>query len=434
MQIAVSLETKNQRIFIDSITIEKAKFIIRKLKDAGEKTIVFVDNFVDSVDAILELISNGVQVIGTDRTYVYDSISFRFSPKQLKVINITDITNADIQNIYDTIPTDIRKNKMPVSHKDGEGIYVFDIIESNVSLPRLRERFKSVLQDIGKKDGNLLNILVMMSYVYECRTPITYDLIYIFLDKKQKSYSDVTYLIEKLHELVVEYDGDIIDKDQYFFLPRSSAVASAVVEVCPELIFREVFSRFHEVISPMVIPRYDIFRRYAYDAKYALKAFKNWKDGKAYYEKLVRRTDNPYDWQYGSLYLAQKREYAEAFRWIDVAISKSGSRIFSIRNCHAKILFDANIPFARSSGDDVRPNLDRSMDTLKSCYDNDRRKAYHAMRFSDQAMQYHDVYNDVKSRKYLELASTWLAEQEVASSWNIQISRLLRDVKRKLIA
>jgi GTPase SAR1 family protein len=216
MQIAVSLETKNQRIFIDSITIEKAKFIIRKLKDAGEKAIVFVDNFVDSVDAILELISNGVQVIGTDRTYVYDSISFRFSPKQLKVINITDITNADIQNIYDTIPIDIRKNKMPVSHKDGEGIYVFDIIESNVSLPRLRERFKSVLQDIGKKDGNLLNILVMMSYVYECRTPITYDLIYIFLDKKQKSYSDVTYLIEKLHELVVEYDGDIIDKDQYF--------------------------------------------------------------------------------------------------------------------------------------------------------------------------------------------------------------------------
>lgn len=110
-----------------------------------------------------------------------------------------------------------------------------------------------------------------MSYVYECRTPITYDLIYIFLDKKQKSYSDVTYLIEKLHELVVEYDGDIIDKDQYFFLPRSSAVASAVVEVCPELIFREVFSRFHEVISPMVIPRYDIFRRYAYDAKWFIR-------------------------------------------------------------------------------------------------------------------------------------------------------------------
>jgi hypothetical protein len=349
----------------------------------------------------------------------------------LDIINVTELSPTDAQAIYNTIPLDIRKlNFKREAGSTQES--VFEIIDNNVSLGTIRQRLRRVLEQLEKQDREAHDMLVMMSYVHECRTVASYDMIYLFIDRAKKEYSDVKLVTDHLGQLIKEYESAYLDNSQDHFVARSSAVANAVVAVCSRDAFRRVFERFHSMISPIVIPNYDIFRRYGYDHHYAEKAFTSVQDGKRFYERLVRQTDNPYDWQHGALYLSEKKQFSEAFQWIERAISKSGSRVFSIRNSHARILFDANIPFATPDDQRVRAALDQSMETLQRCYSADRRKSYHATRFAEQAVQYENIYHDNKSRGYLENAGKWLSEQSQQNEWNRGLQHWSRNVSRAL--
>lgn len=429
MQSAYLTQTPKMKLFVDALTEERACYLLSNINK--EQTIIFIDNLVDSVDAIRVLLREKVQFISSDREYRFESISHRFPKADLEVINIGEIPLQDAQSIYDTIPIDMKRHDFRNPGGDGNN-YVFEIIESNVRDGKIGERFKRVLKDMEKSNRELLDIFVMISYVHECRCYVSFDMIYLFMDKKNKEYADVPHYISKLKELVKEFEGEIDDAHQDYYKARSSAVSFAVMRECPQTVFQRVFERFHDVLSPIVIPRYDIFRRYAYDDDFAVRAFPGWQDGLKFYEKLVRRTDNHYDWQHGALYLARRRKYQEAFRWIDTAISKSGARVFTIRNSHARILFEANYPFALNSGDKVRAQLDQSMQTLIECYRSDRQKIYHALRFAEQAVRYHDVYADQQSKEYLRNADEWLREQSQSAAWNRRIPQMQREVRRRL--
>jgi hypothetical protein len=146
---------------------------------------------------------------------------------------------------------------------------------------------------------------------------------------------------------------------------------------------------------------------------------------------MYARDRSPYLLQQGALYLASKHLTTEAFTWIDRAIDQTQGRVPSIRNTHAVLLFRANI---RSTGDPqlVARTLKQSMDILAQCYTYDSRKAYHAVAFADQALDYWDVYGDRAAREFLETALDWLIAEEKRSPWHRNVRRLRGLVSRKL--
>jgi len=429
MQAAYTTKVQKQKIFIDSLTQERAEYILDRVQ--RDKTVIFIDNLVDSIDALQLLMKEKVQFVASDREYRFESISHRFPRRDLDVFNVGEIPLQDAQSIYDTIPVDMKRPEFRAPGQDINN-YVFEIIESNVKDGRIGDRFRKVLREMEANNKDILDLFVMISYVHECRCYVSFDMLYLFLDRPNKTYGDVIECISKLKELVKEFEGAVDDEHQDYYRARSSAVSFAVIREASQKVFRRVYERFHDVISPMVIPRYDIFRRYAYDDDFAARAFPEWKDGLRFYQKLVRRTDNHYDWQHGALYLARRKQYQEAFKWIDTAMSRSGSRVFTIRNSHARILFEANFPFAATAADKVRPQLDQSMHTLIECYRSDRQKIYHAIRFAEQSIRYFDVYGDGPAKQYLRDADEWLREQSRTASWNRRIPQMQREVRKRI--
>jgi hypothetical protein len=159
-----------------------------------------------------------------------------------------------------------------------------------------------------------------------------------------------------------------------------------------------------------------------------LRAFVNWKEGKQFYERVYDYDfKNPYVLQQGALYLAQKKNYTDAFHWIDRAMTQTNNKFFSIRNSHAIILFDANIN-SKEENSKIRQELDRSMSILEKCINDDKRKLFHAIRYAEQVLEYANRYFDNKTEKYIDNAITWLNNEKNQNKWNSEIPKLLQSL------
>jgi len=124
-------------------------------------------------------------------------------------------------------------------------------------------------------------------------------------------------------------------------------------------------------------------------------------------------------------------------------MSKSRGRVYSIRNTHARILFEANIDIVESDpgNQTALDGIRESMEVLEDCISKDQRRSYHLLRFSDQALQYARFVDDKEGLQWLVLARNRLTEMaEQASvirsreSYNLRKYRnLLGDVRAALV-
>lgn len=431
MQLAMEDFPETHKLVVNSLTLEKARFIENKL--GGEPTLIFVDNFTDSWEAVehLSMVPN-IQLVGADRDYNFGIIDHKIDRDKFNIVDVTELSDSDIQGCLQTIPHSIRTAGYTRPHTNrGLEPSIFELIEANVAGPSLRERFASVLSQLEKVDPRLRDLLVMISYVKKSRVPVSMDMMIAYLRDYTTDYKRIYSMREKLGSMIAEYGGDLgLDGEQDYFVPRSNIVGEAILDNAKGRDLREMLLRFHKNVSPYRICRYDVFAREAYDNRLAYKAFPDWKEGKKFYEDLYFRDQSPYTLQHCALYLSGKGQYSEAFEMIDRAITVSGGRIWSIRNSHAIILFKANIshydkPIARET-------LNQSMEILTYCYEWDKRKPFHALTFADQALQYWKVYKDERAKEYLKTAALWLGDEAQRSPWNRQIRRLLPAVKRKL--
>ena len=115
---------------------------------------------------------------------------------------------------------------------------------------------------------------------------------------------------------------------------------------------------------------------------------------------------------------------------IDLALTGSRGRVWSINNSHAIILFRANVAFAADP--EARKLLKMSMNKLQECYHWDKRKAFHAFTFANQAVQLWGVVNDVETKAYLQQAKLWLTESLSDEPWNRACRYLLPRVTATL--
>lgn len=245
-------------------------------------------------------------------------------------------------------------------------------------------------------------------------------------------YAELYERLDRLKNQVVGYGGTLADSAQDHFTPRSRLFADAILAQASSTSFKRVLLRFHKEVSTFRICRFDVFRRRAFDAKFAEKAFRHWQEGMEFYQQQYQHDSSPYLKQQGALYLAHKRHFQEAFQWIDEAVSESQYRVPSIRNTHAIILFRANINAMEDEGGTKRDMLDRSMKILSDCHQNDLRKTYHAVTFSEQAVEYFDKYGDAKAYGYLDTSAKWLRDEARTNPWHRRVRKILRDVENKL--
>ncbi len=408
MQVANGLEYEGHKLVCDSLTVEKAQLIISRLEENKGKAVVFVDDFADNAEAFTLLSkSRNILAVGFDREHNFDIAIHKFDRKLYKIIDVTDIPPEDIQEIYAAIPEDIRtlSYKEPKMHS-GVELSVFEVIQMNIQRPSLSRRFGTLLRKL-EQEPDLLELLVMLAYVQVCRTVVSFDMALAFLRDSVVDYQGVYEMMDKLGKLVAEYSGQDLGSPRSFqersniraaetrdleaqdyWVPRSNIVAAAILDQVSSEVFKRALIRFHRSVTPYRVINFNVFKTYAFDKNYALKAFMNWEEGRDFYLEVAHRDLSPYLWQQGALYLLHKKRFDEAFAWIDKALSMSGSRIVSIRHAHAIILFNANINKMGENSQQVRETLDKSMEILEQCHASDRRKTYHATAFADQALRY----------------------------------------------
>lgn len=427
MQAAASLSGVTIKLYFDSISRERAEFIVKLVEN--DRAIIFIDNLYDSIEAIgiFEHYQN-ITLVCAERRHYFGIVSHLFDQNHYKILNVTSLTDVDLQNIFNAIPSSIRADSLKKGDKDDryDTDSVFEFVVRNVSLQNIRDRYISALKELEGQDVDLAEFLVLCAYMHSCRIPLSFEMAYDYFD--DYDYREFFDLREDASDIIRDYiplESESYEEMDYYY-PRSLYVAEVILNSCSSDLLKRVLRGVIQRIPSLHICNYNSFRRYAFDKTIILRAFPNWKEGEEYYEQaFLYDTKNPYVLQQGALFLAQKQQYDLAFSWIDRAISMTFDKHFSIRNSHAIILFNANI---EKSGEGVRDELDRSMSILEKCMKADARKRFHADTYGRQAIRYYNRYGDDKAIEYLHQASVWLSNELRLSQWDND----LRETKERI--
>jgi tetratricopeptide (TPR) repeat protein len=431
--LANSVPDPIQPLFIEELTPEKARLLRNDIDAEGVKTAAFIDNAADAWEAIEILsASDNIQIVAAERDYIFDSVAHRFARGKFKIFDVSGLSSLDVQAILDKIPSGIQR----LSNKQFQGPLTgnfdptyFEVLDSSIAGHLLADRFIEALKELKRAAPEKHDLLLLSCYLYSCRIPTSVDVASSFLSNIVGNPSEVYKLLVSMSSLLSPYQGSLAETEQAFFVPRSRSVAEAVIKRVGSIELRRLLIQFHSEVSPTKIPRYDIFRRMAYDANLTNRAFPEWEDGLDFYEKCFDRDNSHSFKQQGAIYLSRKKQYPLAFKWIDDAMAIAGRRAASVRNTYAVIMFNANYDKPGSSPE-VIATLDESMQILQRCYTEDLRKVYHAKVFADQAVRYANKFPDsTRSLEYLDQASTWLNVELKSRPGDRSINQLLRDLK-----
>lgn len=427
LQVAIELDYEIKLIF-ENLQYSKAQLLAKVIKD--KRAVIFIDNFSDSIKSFNYLSDfKNIKLIGIERSHNFSAISHLIKIGSYNICNVTELTEADLQGIFNHLPIENREINLVVGRdKNYEKDTIFEFVRKNVKGNTIKQRFVEVF-DI-EKDHSLIEFLVLTAYTHNCRVPISFDMLYSYFIDDFNDYEDIYILREKLKDLIKDYSGDLILEDnQDYFYPRSYFIAETIIDTTPPNVLKKVMIKALDNISNTKIPYYNTYRKYAYDKILVSKAFLNWEEGMRFYEKAYDMDfHNPYVLQQGALYLAYKKKFTTAFEWIDRAITQTNNKYFSIRNSHAIILFDANINSTEESTS-IRAQLDKSMDILEKCINDDKRKVFHAIRYAEQAKEYLNRFYDEKSVAYIRKAKEWLRREYKDNKWDKNLFNTLQSLE-----
>ena len=428
MQVAIELDYEIKLIF-ENLQYNKAQLLAKVIKD--RKAVIFIDNFSDSIESFNYLSDfKNIKLIGIERTHNFSAISHLIKTEFYNICNVTELTENDLQGIFNHLPIENRETNLVVEkNKNYEKDTIFEFVRRNVKGNTIKQRFVEVFKDI-EKDRSLTDFLVLTAYTHNCRVPISFDMLYSYFIDDVNNYKDIYILRDKLRDLVKDYSGDLILEDnQDYFYPRSYFIAETIIDTTPSDVLKNVMIKTLDNIPNTKIPYYNVYRKYAYDKILVSKAFFNWSEGMKFYQKVYDMDfHNPYVLQQGALYLAYKKKFTTAFEWIDRAITQTNNKYFSIRNSHAIILFDANINSTEESTS-IRAQLDKSMDILEKCINDDKRKVFHAIRYAEQAKEYFNRFYDEKSVAYIRKAKEWLRREYKDNKWDKNLFNTLQSLE-----
>lgn len=249
--------------------------------------------------------------------------------------------------------------------------------------------------------------LLMISYVHACGTPCSFDMIYSFLGDEKYTWQEMYDIVNRVGGLIKDASNwfaqyNIMDTIQDYYQCRSRFLAEKIITSIPrgDKIFAEVLSEFTKYVPVYKICQYDKFKRSAYDADFASRAFPYIQDGTEFYELCVEKDESEYIYQQAAIYFSRYKDYKKAFNWIEKARNLSHYNRFSIDSTYAKIYFDVNL-----SADQGQAKT--ALDILSGCCKNDKRKSIHFAVFAKCCIAYHEKYGGTD---YLALALSYIKE------------------------
>jgi energy-coupling factor transporter ATP-binding protein EcfA2 len=427
MQLAANYTIK-QRIFVNSISFEKAQYILRII---GKNPIaIFIDNCCMDY-RIIDLFSKckNIQIIASDRDFLYESISQHFI--EFNKIFIDDINETDIQNICESIPAHIRSDKIVYcgDKRNKEHESVFEIMQYNINKRSFKERIKKLTDDI-LEDRLCTKILTMISYLQSNNSILNMDILVSMLSTDEGiSYDEIEASLKKVNGMIIELgiNHSLVESSQDHFISRSRIFAEEYINNIDVNVLRDAVVLIIEKYDAYIIPNLRIFKRTAFDSDLFYKVFPDYHEGEKYYNYLFSIDNSPYTLQHCALYLSKKHQHRKAFEYIERARNIQKSINWTIKNTYAILLFNTNIN--KNIEDDVEDILKQSMDSLIECYVNDNRKYYHAKVFSKNVLEL-KRRGLLKSRteEYKEKANIWLREEIKLNPWRNEAKQLLQEL------
>ena len=427
MQVAYFIQYDGVKLLFSDLNQGRAEYIAKII--GNQKALIIIENFTDDIKAFqkIEELPN-VSLVGIDRSHNFGYVSHLIDKNKFDIINVTPLTDFDIQGIIETIPDGLRKEESEIrknrySHDIDESFFEFVI--RHIKGESIKKRYKEFICKLEAQDSNLAQFLVLCAYMHASRVPLSMEVAYSYFD--EFSYQKVIEMREQLSDFLKEDDAEELAQNSIDgYRPRSSIISDSILSNVSTALLAQVLNTLLDKVSYIKICNFKTFRKWGFDKVLVSKAFPNWEDGKMFYEKaFLYNNRNPYILQQGALYLSLKKRYNEAFDWIDKAKILTNDKQFSIRNSHAIIMFDANYTI---DTEDSMEQLDRSMEILQKCFTDDMRKTFHAKTYADQAIRYYKKYNNQKSIEYLRQAQIWIKQEIDANAWAYDLKKYANEV------
>lgn len=425
MMIGFNIQFNGPKLFFQDFTLSRAEYV-RKIV-GKQKALIIIDSFANDVEAF-KCVSSlpNVAVVGVDRSQNYGVIDHLIQEENYDIINVTELSDVDVQGVLDSLPVSIKQNDLSYKNKLHDDSSIFEFVIRHIKGQSLHQRYAQYINELEQEDSPLAEFLVLCAYMHYCRVPLSMEVAI--------SYFSNDYNYCEVYDMEKQLADQLTDNEMMtavdMYRPRSSYLADAVIKSASPSLLRRVFEGVIENVHPLMIYNYDVFRKWAFDHELIAKAFPSWHDGMRFYESaFLYDNENPFVLQHGALYLSSRHKHKEAFQWIDRAITLTHNKYFSIRNSHAIIMFEANYDV---SSLDAQCAMDRSMEILRNCYKNDKRRTFHAITFANQAIKYSNKYATLTARGYLQTSKEWLEEERKSSTWKYEISSLLEKVKNQL--
>ena len=418
------------KLFFTDLNQGRANYISKII--GNKNALLIVENFTDDIQAFMTLKAlPNVNLVGVDRSHNFGYVSHLIDKNRFDIINVTPLTEFDIQGIIDTIPDGIRKSEAEIRKSNPRDMdeSIFEFVIRHIRGESVKNRYKNFIDKLEIDDIELAEFLVLCAYMHAARVPLSMEVAYSYFD--DFSYSDVIDMRDQLADFLKEDDAEELAQNNINgYRPRSSITSDAILSYVSPVLLAKVLNTLIDNVSYVKICNFKTFRKWAFDKVLMSKAFPNWEEGKKFYEKaFLFDNKNPYVLQQGALYLSSKQKYQEAFDWIDKAKILTNDRQFSIRNSHAIIMFEANYNIKTDEAED---QLDRSMEILHKCFNDDMRKTFHAKTYADQALRYYKKYNNPKSIEYLRQSLAWLEQERNANTWAFDLKSYINKVRDAL--
>ncbi len=434
MQLARRIGSPN-KFFVQGVTKEESSFIIKRI--AGKKAWVFYDNCCNDIDAFLAFAKEkNITLIGASDDYLLETVRHILSQalgSSYTVINCSEISRAESQQMYNSLPPGLRNNTHHYTDEPNEKYTMLEFISNNVKQALTEQHVRRILKEIDSDSPDLFSIISLAAYLEKNGSAISYGNVAHLLDINV--FPEAVTCTKAAGHYLREYNYSIVPSEfdgyQDFFQLRSKRFnyfAEKILLKDYKEDYKKTIKWVIQSESQYSIFRYDVFRRSAFDSELFYKAF-DYADAMRIYDYLFDCEDNPFTLQQKALCQALFGHYQEAFANIDMALSRLPEN-FSFKNSQAIILFEANHKnhVAGSIG-----YMNQAMQILEKCYSNDKRKLYHAQKFAEFAIILCDEY---AITDYLEKAQAWLQEMieaggnEASPRTKTLVSRLSQHLSR----
>ena len=126
MLLAYNVQFEGVKLMYSGLTLSKVDFILKILGIL--KALIFVENFTDNIEAFLKLSqAKNITVVGVDRSQFYSTVSHMLTPQMFDIINVTELSDNDIQGVFNSVPVEIKASSMKTKRKSKD-IYAADSI------------------------------------------------------------------------------------------------------------------------------------------------------------------------------------------------------------------------------------------------------------------------------------------------------------------